>query len=76
MSSTAIKAKRMNMPEIKDRAQVLGITPGRMKKTELIHAIQRAEGNNPCFGSSNGQCPYTACCFMNDCLKIKVPVTC
>ena len=72
MSSTAIKAKRMNMPEIKDRAQALGIAPGRMKKTELIHAIQQAEGNPTCYGWSNGQCSQTNCCWMQDCLKIRL----
>ena len=66
----------MKIAEIKQKAKALGITSGKMKKAELIHAIQQAEGNNPCFGSSNGQCPYTACCFIQDCLKIKVLVTC
>lgn len=53
------------------KARNLGIAPGKMKKAELIHAIQLVEGNTPCFGKSNGQCPYTDCCFMGDCLKIR-----
>jgi hypothetical protein len=61
--------KAMTMPEIREKAKALGITPRKMKKTELVHAIQTAEGNTPCFGTSNGQCPNTACCFMQDCLK-------
>jgi len=67
----APKAKVMPIAElIRQKAVSLGIQPGQMNKVELIHSIQRAEGNNPCFGTSNGQCPYTGCCFMADCLKV------
>jgi hypothetical protein len=72
MPATKAADKRMNMPEIKMKAKALGISPGKMLKAELIHAIQSAEGNTPCFGRSNGQCPYTNCCFMKDCLKISL----
>lgn len=68
----SIDKKSMKMPEIKRKAQALGITPGKMKKVELIHSIQIAEGYTPCFGTSNGECPYTNCCFMEDCLKVRV----
>ena len=61
----------MRAVEIKKKAKGLGITPGKMKKAELIHAIQQAEGHVPCFGKSDGQCYYTDCCFMRDCLKNK-----
>jgi hypothetical protein len=43
-----------------------------MNKTDLIHAIQTAEGCTPCFGRSNGQCSNTDCCFMPDCLKTRL----
>jgi hypothetical protein len=72
MTATKVADKRMTMPEIKMKAKELGIEPGKMKKPELIHAIQTAEGNMPCFGRSNGQCPYTDCCFMKDCLKTRL----
>jgi hypothetical protein len=62
----------MKVVEIKKKAKDLGITCGKMKKTELIHSIQKAEGNNPCYGSSGGQCSYSGCCFIEDCLKIKL----
>jgi hypothetical protein len=61
----------MKMAAIKKKAEPFGINPNNMKKAELIHAIQKAEGNTPCFGKSNGQCPYTDCCFMDDCFLIK-----
>ena len=67
----APKGKAMTMAEpIRQKAISLGIQPGQMDKAELIHSIQRAEGNTSCFGTSNGQCPYTDCCFMKDCLKV------
>jgi predicted metal-binding protein len=61
----------MKNSEIKEKARALGINWDKMKKTELIRAIQEKEGNTPCFGTSNGNCPYTDCCFMEDCLKIQ-----
>ena len=69
MQATKVAKKRMGMPEIRMKAKGLGITPGDMKKTELIHAIQVAEGFRPCFGTARGQCPYIDCCFMEDCFK-------
>jgi len=65
----------MTIPEIKEKAQQLGMKPGKMTKTELIHTIQKAENNSPCYGTSNGHCPYTNCCWMSDCLKAKSYVT-
>ena len=72
MAATQVAAKSMGMPEIKAKAKALGITPGKMKKAELIHSIQLAEGSTPCYGTSNGQCPYTDCCFMADCFRARV----
>jgi hypothetical protein len=71
-AAKTIEKKSMKMTEVKEKAKALGITAGKIKKVELIHAIQIAEGNTPCFGTSNGQCVHTDCCFMDDCLKIRV----
>jgi hypothetical protein len=61
----------MKMEDIRKKARKLGINTGKMGKAELIHAIQRTEGNTPCFGNSNnGNCPYTNCCFRSDCFKV------
>ena len=62
----------MKLNEIKEKARALGIIPGKMKKPELIHSIQEVEGNTQCFGRSDGQCPQTDCCFMRDCIKIRL----
>ena len=64
------------MAEIRKKAQILGVRPGKMKKLELIRAIQQAEGNTACFGTSNGQCVDTTCCFFTDCVKMKDLVLC
>ena len=61
----------MNMTDLRKKAKPLGIDAGKMKKEELIHSIQRAEGFTACFGKSNNQCQYTECCFREDCFKIK-----
>ncbi|MHC4574777.1 MAG: Rho termination factor N-terminal domain-containing protein [Planctomycetota bacterium] len=61
----------MKVTELRKKAKSFGIDTGRMKKAELIHSIQKAEGYTACFGKSDGQCPHTDCCFMEDCLKVK-----
>ncbi|MBN2314828.1 MAG: hypothetical protein JXM79_12930 [Sedimentisphaerales bacterium] len=71
ISVTKVEKKQMTLPEIRMKAKALGLTPGRMKKADLIHTIQVAEGYTPCFGHSNGSCGYADCCFMDDCLKVK-----
>lgn len=63
--------KPMTMSEIKIKAKALSLDGGKMKKTELIHAIQKAEGFTPCYGRSNGSCPWTQCCWRSDCFKTK-----
>ena len=70
MPATKTLEQRMTMPEIKAKARGLGITPGRLKKVELIHGIQLAEGCTPCYGRSGGECLYTDCCFRKDCLRL------
>ena len=73
--NTKVKAKTrittaMSMPQVKDKAKNLGVTPGKMNKFDLIHAIQQAEHYNPCYGTSNGQCGNGDCCFITDCLEV------
>lgn len=55
--------------EIKQKAKRLGIAPGKQKKTELILAIQRAEGNTACFGTGTPACPHLDCCWREDCIR-------
>ena len=72
MLSLKAKEQSITIPEIRLKAGALGVRPGKMKKAELIHAVQEAEGNNPCFGKTNGECPNIGCCFMGDCLKVRL----
>jgi hypothetical protein len=72
MPATKVKQRSVTIDKIRNKAKGLGITPGQMKRAELIHCIQMAEGCTPCFGRSNGQCAYTDCCFMPDCLKTRL----
>ena len=55
-------------PDLFLKAKSLGIHPEGMERAEIIRAIQRAEGNTPCFGASNNKCVHTACCFRAECL--------
>jgi hypothetical protein len=60
----------MTMPALKAKARTLGLHPGRKNKCELIHAVQAAENNVPCYGMSHGDCHQDGCCFYKDCLRL------
>ena len=38
------------------------------EKDNLVHAIQTAEGNFPCFGTAKDYCDQLVCCFRDNCL--------
>lgn len=58
----------MKLDEIKIKAKALGIAPGKLKKTELIRAIQLAEQNPVCFETAQAQeCGQAACLWRQDC---------
>ena len=61
----------MKLNEIKKKAQWLGIDSKKLKKVELVHAIQTAEGCVACYGTNQGDCVQTGCCFRADCGKAK-----
>jgi len=58
----------MKVQEIKKMAMAMGITPGKMKKAEMIRTIQTTEGNSPCFQTDPNSCGQTDCCWRNDCM--------
>ena len=47
MTLAGVVGKRMTVPQIRERAKTLGITPGKMKKAELIHSISDGRGLHP-----------------------------
>ena len=60
----------MDLKDIKVIAKKHGVKIGKMTKTEIIRAIQRAEGNFDCFGTAvSKQCSQTDCLWKEDCLK-------
>ncbi|MGV1098369.1 hypothetical protein ACUUL3_03035 [Thiovibrio sp. JS02] len=61
----------MTMTDIKERAEKLGIKIGKMNKTDVIRAIQRKEGNFPCFATAKDYCDQLACAWRNACLPTK-----
>ncbi len=71
MSPISVAQKSQTMAQVKAKAKTLGINPGKLKKADLIHSIQVAEGCTPCYGRSNGDCPWTQCCWRGDCFTAK-----
>ncbi len=59
----------MIVKELRIIAKDLGIVTGKLKKPELIKAIQLAEGNFDCFGTAVSYCDQADCLFRKDCLK-------
>jgi hypothetical protein len=58
----------MKIQDIKDIAKMKGMNAGKMNKTDLIRAIQIAEGNNACFATSAVQtCGQMNCLWRSDC---------
>lgn len=60
----------MKIQDIRGIAKEWGIKAGKLKKTDLVRAIQKAEGNNECFASSYVQaCNQMNCLWREDCMK-------
>lgn len=58
----------MKMQKIREIAKKKGVEAGKMGKTELIRAIQRAEGNKDCFAGENASgCDQVNCLWRADC---------
>jgi len=58
----------MKLQEIKTIAKNKGVNPANMKKNDLVRAIQKAEGNSDCFGSSKAkECGEIKCLWREDC---------
>lgn len=61
----------MNLTEVKERAKKMGINPKKMKKGQIIQAIQIRENNIPCFGTATDYCDQAECLWRKDCLRLK-----
>ncbi len=61
----------MNFQDIRKMAKAMDLKTHRMKKADLILAIQRAESNIDCYGSERGDsCQEQACLWRNDCVTL------
>lgn len=59
----------MKLEEIKEIARQHDIKVGKLKKGELVRAIQSAEGNEACFGTARVLvCGQYQCLWRSDCL--------
>jgi hypothetical protein len=57
----------MKVEEIREIAAAKGIKAGKMKKAELVKAIQAAEGNNRCFDTGSADvCGQDTCLWRED----------
>lgn len=58
----------MNLEEIKKIAKQHDIKVGKLKKAELVRAIQLAEGNDVCFETGQAsECGQAECLWRSDC---------
>lgn len=58
----------MKLDEIKEIAKQHNIKAGRMNKTDLVRAIQQAEGNEQCFNCGKASiCGQHACSWRGEC---------
>lgn len=58
----------MNVQEVKQIAAERGIKTAKMKKADIIRAIQTNEGNPACFDTGiTGNCSESNCLWKDDC---------
>jgi hypothetical protein len=58
----------MKLEEIKEIAKQHNIKVGKLKKAELVKAIQQAEGNYSCFETGQAaECDQAECLWRTDC---------
>ncbi|MFV1982528.1 MAG: SAP domain-containing protein [Thiohalomonadales bacterium] len=61
----------MQLQDVKTIAKDIGIKPGKLSKLNLIHEIQRTEGNFDCFATATeAECDQSDCCWRNDCFAL------
>lgn len=60
----------MKINDIQVIAREMGLSPGKLNKTSLIRLIQKEEGNNACYETSEvSSCGQDDCLWRADCLK-------
>lgn len=60
----------MNMQEVRSIAKTRSIDVAGLNKMEIIHKVQRQEGNFDCFATAyNGVCDQLGCAWRKDCFE-------
>jgi hypothetical protein len=68
-SNAAEGKTAMTRREILEMAALRGMKGvSRLRKADLIRAMQEHEGNYPCFGTAEDSCDRTDCLWRKDCL--------
>ncbi len=58
----------MKVDAIREIARKRGIKPGKLKKADLVRAVQAAEGNIACYETGRaGGCGQEQCLWRDDC---------
>ena len=58
----------MKNEEIKEIARKMGVKTGKMKKGEVVRAIQETEGNPACFDTGKAaECAQDDCLWRDNC---------
>ena len=63
-----VSSEKLTLQDVRAIAEKMGIDAGNLNKTELIRAIQRAEGYNDCYMTVQVlTCGETDCLWHQDC---------
>lgn len=61
----------MKLEELRSIAKSNGVSPGKLRKRDLIKSIQVAEGNFDCFATAhNAECDQIGCLWRDDCFDV------
>jgi len=54
----------------RDKATRLALATGQMTDMTMVHAMQKHEGNEPCFGRAQSQCEHALCRWHGACMTL------
>lgn len=61
----------MKLEQVRSIAKSNGVSPGKLRKRDLIKSIQAADGNFDCFASAcNAECDQHRCLWRDDCFSV------
>lgn len=60
----------LDLRSARDRAMRRAIETGHMPNMDIIHARQKMEGYDPCFGRTDKVCQRTGCRWHGDCAQL------